>query len=190
MRIMARFVLWLTVFILLTPYSVLPQKSERPASAHSDSDQVLQEILNEMRVLRAELRRTTVNIHRSQVLIERIRAQQDQVARLRRDISDTHDRLDEIKAQAYAKQRALDKLKFFKDLDPEFESEDMKTLTHEVEELGNRHQNLVQRESQLAKDLASAEGDLAELNKRLDQIDWEMSHPAGGSDLQPAKRPQ
>ena len=73
MRIMERFVLCLAVFLLLTPYSVLPQKSERPASTHSDSDQVLQEILNEMRFLRAELRRTTVNIHRSQVLIERIR---------------------------------------------------------------------------------------------------------------------
>jgi hypothetical protein len=187
---MARFVLWLTVLILLTPYGVLPQKSERPASAHPDSDQVLQEILNEMRLLRAELGRTTVNIHRSQVLIERIRAQQDQVVRLRRDVSETHDKLDELKAQAYAKKRALDKVKFFKDLDPEFESEDMKTLTHEVEELDNRQQNLVQRESQLAKDLASAEGELAELNRRLDQIEWEMSRPAEGSDAQPAKRPQ
>jgi hypothetical protein len=179
-----RFVFCLMALIVATAYSVLPQTSERAAPTRPDSGQVLQDILKEVSLLRADLRTQNINNHRSQVLLERIRAQQDLVVRLKHDVSDIHDRLDEVRAQSEKTRLELDHwAAYMKDWpEPDREISDVKRLKQELQGLQGREQSLMQRESRLAGDLGAAETELTDLNMRLDQIDREMSQTAADAE--------
>jgi hypothetical protein len=65
----------------------------------------------------------------------------------------------------------------------------VKAATYEVEELENREQTLAEKETLLASRLSEAEAELADLNRRLDEIDREFSQPGAREDEKPAKRP-
>lgn len=181
-----RFAICITVLILLTPCGVFTQTNNKPAPPPPNSEQILQDLLNEVRLLRAELLRTTGNIHRSQILLDRIRVQQEQVIRLTREVSDIHDKLIEVRGQQLKKKTALDLA--VKQKDAGLRGEDyVNSMAAEVEELEKREQALVERESRFEAELESAKANLSDLNNRLEELEREMAQPASVNEGKPAK---
>jgi len=179
----------LAALIFITSHGAFAQSGGKGSQPSSNSDQELREIVAEIRLLRAEMRRLSVNTHRSQVVLERIKLQQDEIVRVKRDIGEVHDKLDDLRA-AVAKSKTM-----MKSLTRQFEAglkddDAVKAYSAIAEEFENRERALEQRESALMAELELAQGGLAELNTRLDAIEREMAEPAGGQDGKPAQRQQ
>jgi len=68
------------------------------------------------------------------------------------------------------------------------DEEDVKAFTLATEELENREQALLRKEAALATELELAQGTLAELNSKLDEIEREMAQPSADDAGKPAKR--
>jgi hypothetical protein len=188
-RLMIRFIPCLTMLVVLTPGPAFAQTTNKPEPARADSDQLVQAMLIEFRLLRAELRRMSVNAHRSQVVLQRIRLAQEQVVQLRRDLSDIHDKLDEIRPQQPKMRRYIEIKTKHRDAgltDDSF----VKDLREAAEELDNRERALAHKESLLTAELSTEEANLAALNNRLDEIERDMVQPVPGDDGAPAKRQQ
>ena len=98
------------ILLLVAPAGIFGQSNTQRDAAGSDS-QVLQDILRELRLLRADLVRTTVDANRSQVLLERVRSEQEQVLRLTRELATIDSRLSEIRFQQQEHSAALDNIK-------------------------------------------------------------------------------
>ena len=131
--------------------------------------------------------RTSVNNYRSQILLNRIKVEQDQVARLTREMNDIQDKVVATRGQQTKGKGGLEELVKKKDagiVAPEF----VNAMTLELEELGQREEALLNRESRVAAELDSARAKLAELDTRLNEIEREMVAPAAGGDERPPKR--
>jgi len=133
------------------------------------------------------MRRISVNAQRAQVLIDRIRLQQEQVARLRHDISDVQEKLEQVRADQ-ARAKAMIKAAKKQQEAGLRDEEDVKAFTLATEELENREQALLRREAALATELELAQGTLAELDSKLDEIQREMAQPSADDAGKPAKR--
>jgi len=68
------------------------------------------------------------------------------------------------------------------------DEEDVKAFTLAIEEFDNREQALLRKEAALATELELAQGNLAELDSKLDEIEREMAQPAADDKGQPATR--
>jgi hypothetical protein len=155
--------------------------------SQSATDKELREIAGELRLLRTEMRRISVNAQRAQVLIDRIRLQQEQVARVRHDISDVQEKLEQVRSDQ-ARAKAMIKAAKKQQEAGLRDDEDVKAFTLATEELDNREQVLLRREAALATELELAQGTLAELDSRLEDIQREMAQPALDEAGKPAKR--
>src|SRR5690349_9744690 len=94
-----RLPLCVLLLVFLTSIVGFAQATTKPSSATADSDQLLKDILTEVRQMRAEMQRANIYSHRSQVLLERIKVEQDQIVRLTRNVGETRDQLDEVRHQ-------------------------------------------------------------------------------------------
>jgi DNA repair exonuclease SbcCD ATPase subunit len=115
---------------------------------------MVKELLDEVRQLRMDLSRMSVNAYRAHMVIERLRLQQEQVNRLTLELSKVHTQISDLKyARAELKERieALEK-KWETGLIPDSE---VKAAKAAMEELGQREQSLVEREPQLTAELSS-----------------------------------
>jgi chromosome segregation ATPase len=86
----------LVVSFVVMPENVLGQTASTNASRPT-SEQSLEELVREVRQLRATLQRINTAMYKGQVMLERLRLQQDQVARMTRDLADTRENLTEIR---------------------------------------------------------------------------------------------
>src|SRR6476661_7827175 len=92
-----RLALSVPLLIILTSIVAFAQTTTKPSSTSADSDQLLKDILIEVRQMRADLQRSNVYSHRSQVLLERIKVEQDQIARLTREVADARDQIEIVR---------------------------------------------------------------------------------------------
>ena len=170
---MVRSALRVIVFLLFAPYPLFAQSASRLPVTHSDSGQVLGDILKEIHLLRTELLRIAVNNNRSQLLIDRIRVQQEQIVRLDASIGDLQDKIDDLRTQQQRRQSVL--AEAMKRQEAGLTSDrEVKDIKGEIEDLAAREQAASLRQSSVAAELDSARANLADLNKRLDEIDAEM----------------
>ncbi|HKF58811.1 MAG TPA: hypothetical protein VKJ45_25450, partial [Blastocatellia bacterium] len=139
------------------------------------------------RLLRAEMRRISVTAQRAQVMIDRIRLQQEQVVRLGHDIADVRDKLEQVRSDQARAKTMIKAAKREQEAGLRDE-EDVKAFTLATEELENREQALLRKEAALATELELAQGTLAELNSKLDEIEREMAQPSADEAGKPAKR--
>ena len=163
------------------PYlSAFAQSKPAPASAQSDSE-VLREILNEVRLLRAELVRLNVNAQRMQALLDRMKMQQDQAGRLTHELGNTRDELSAIRNKQDRLKEALEaaEKRFAAGVAGDNE---IKALTAELKSLREREQLLMGREPLLSAQLNSTMATLTELNARLDELEREIAAPAPGQE--------
>jgi len=164
--------------------SATAQSQTQPQSA---TDNELREIAGELRLLRAEMRRISVTAQRAQVMIDRIRLQQEQVVRLGHDIADVRDKLEQVRSDQARAKTMIKAAKREQEAGLRDE-EDVKAFTLATEELENREQALLRKEAALATELELAQGTLAELNSKLDEIEREMAQPSADDAGKPAKR--
>ena len=95
--------LFLTAVLFLAEWGAVAQVGNKSNSVSSDSQQVLRDILSEVHLLRVELLRASINIHRSQLVLDRVRTQQEQIIRLTHEISSVQEKLGEIRVQKQRK---------------------------------------------------------------------------------------
>lgn len=142
--------------------------------ARPTSEQSLEELVREMRQLRAMLQRMNVATYKSNVLLERLKLQQQQVSQMSRELYDIRDQLSEIRSHQARLKEAL------RQIEPRVESgtkhpEEVASLKGEIEILTQREQRAVARETQLANDLELERAKLNDLNDRLNALESEMA---------------
>ena len=143
------------------------------AQTASKSDQVVQELLSEVHQLRVAMQQMSVNAYRGQIMVERLRLQQESVGRLSRDLQDVRSGITELTAlEPVAKERAAD-------AEDQFErgvigEPRVKEIRANLVDLKRRLQSLVEREGQLSIELTQERNNLADLNKRLDELEREI----------------
>lgn len=176
------------ILLLVAPAGIFGQSNTQRDAAGSDS-QVLQDILRELRLLRADLVRTTVDANRSQVLLERVRSEQEQVLRLTRELATIDSRLSEIRFQQQEHSAALDNIKGRSEAGLTSE-EEVKKASDQLDDLSSREQALVETQNRLNGELQTSQANLADLNSRLDELDQDMARPArprSGGGKEPTK---
>jgi chromosome segregation ATPase len=165
------------------------QTNSAVPQTQANQERLLRELLDEVRLLRATLQRIESNNFNAQVTLDRLRAQQEQVLRLTREVADIREKIIELRVR----QQTLS-LKI-PELEKEFQA-GLKTktewdhATQELEELRQREQNLAEREKQVSVDLQTARGSLLELNGRLDALERDIRSVTGGEVKTPVRKQQ
>lgn len=162
--------LFLLVLLFASPQKVLAQtNASRPTS-----EQSLQELVSEVRQLRATLQRMNSAMYRGQVMLERLKLQQDQVARLTRELADARENLSEMRAHQIRLNDLVPKVEAGIEKGEKHPSE-LAQLKGELDMLKEREQRLVTREVKLANDLEMERARLNDLNDRLNAFELELA---------------
>jgi predicted nucleic acid-binding Zn-ribbon protein len=159
---------------LFTPQQSYAQSGASAATNKPNQEQIVQEILSEVRQLRVEVQRLKASAYQTQVVIERLRLQQDQVARLTREIGEVREKISETKTRQV-------KLKgMFEETEKQVQSgvisqSELKRISSEIDELKRREERLTEQESQLSAELDAERVKLITLNRRLDELGQEAA---------------
>jgi peptidoglycan hydrolase CwlO-like protein len=176
------------VLVLGSPQTYA-QSDATTRTAQSNQDQVIKELLNEVRQLRMEVRRITTNAYRAQATMERLRLQQEQVNRLTLELSKVQTQIRELRSRRVG----------LKELVPELEKKveagvmpdrELKAVKQDLEDIDKREPELIERESQLTGELNTERANLGELNRRLDEIERELTNITKGEENPPARKNQ
>ena len=149
------------------------QSFAQTSNARPTQEQSLQDLVNEVRQLRAMLQRVNVTVYKTNIVMERLKLQQDLVARQARDVDDVRERLEETRTDIMKLREVLKS----GERNVEVGAGHPDVLTKyklELDEAVQREQRLVMRESRLINELAMARNKLAELNSRLDLLETEI----------------
>lgn len=166
-------------FLLLIALVVALGSFQSAAAQKSDDKDTVQELLTEVRMLRQALQtlqRMSVDTYRSQLLVDRIRVNREDIRRLTTSLSETRDML--TKTQATIPQfierhkmleaRAQVEIDQNKKADLEFEARQVK---EGVERYKSQIEPLKEREQQLAAELNTAKAKVEELESRLESLE-------------------
>lgn len=164
--------LFLVVSFVVTPDKVLGQSSSTNASRPT-SEQSLQELVREVRQLRATLQRINTAMYKGQVLLERFKLQQEQVARMTRELADARETLIEIKAHQTRLNELMTKVEAGIEKGERHPSE-LASIRAELESLKEREPRLLAREVRLVNELEMERARLNELNDRLNLLESEL----------------
>ena|SRR5258708_5592474 len=175
-----RLALCIPFLVLLTSIGAFGQSTIRPSNTNADSDQLLKDILTEVRQMRTEMQRASVYSHRSQVLLERIKVEQDQIARFTREVADARDQIEIVRKQLATKQVEFDQATK-KQSAGLIGPTAFGVINGQLQELQQQEQNLLSREALIGAELDVSKATLADLNKRLDELDREISQPTNDS---------
>jgi uncharacterized phage infection (PIP) family protein YhgE len=157
--------------LLLTANSSSAQAvkpEDRPASEKS-----LSALVDEVRQLRAMLQRVNQTVYKTNIMIERLKFQQEQVARLSRELDNVRENMADMRMQATK----------MKELLPRVEAgiengmkhpDDLAGLKQEIEVITQRELRLAQRETQLMNELSMERSKLMELTERLNTLELEL----------------
>lgn len=160
---------------LIVSFFAVPEKALAQANTpRPTSEQSLQELVREVRQLRATLQRINTAMYKGQVMLERLKFQQEQVARMSRELADTRENLSEIRAAQIRLKEMLSKTESSVDSGAKHPGE-LAGIKAELEHLKDREQRLGTREAQLSNDLELERVKLNELNERLTAFESELS---------------
>lgn len=166
-------ILGIGVFVFFAAHDSLAQTNLSPNAGGSKQDPVVQELLGEVRQLRIALQRISVNAYRGQVLVERLRLQQEQVNRLTQELTSTRNQISEMKSTQLGAKARLDETE--NQQEKGLASASLTSRYKEVlEDLKRREQSLSEREIQVSAQLETERENLTDLNKRLDALEVEM----------------
>ena len=160
-------------FLLLAANTASAQSTNLGGGARPTQEQSLQDLVTEVRQLRAMLQRINVTVYKTNVVMERLKLQQELVARQIRDLDDVREKLGETRVQI-AKLKEVVK-SGERGVEVGTASGDaVANFKLELDEVLQREQRLVMRESQLINELSITRQRLAELNSRLDGLELEI----------------
>ena len=168
---MKRLLVCLSVLIFctlfLTPANSLAQVTT------ATSEQSLQELVKEVRQLRAALQRMNATVYKGQVMLERLKLHQEQVVRIERELRDTRDNLSELRGQEIKTKAMLGRASAGVKA-VSVEETELVSLKAEFKMLNQRQQRAMMRESQLAHELETERNKLNELNNKLNLLEHEL----------------
>ena len=159
---------------LLTPQLCYAQSGATSARNSSNQEQIVQEILSEVRQLRIEVQRLKANAYQTQVVIERLRLQQDHVSRLTSELGEVREKLGETQALQVKMNGTLEETQKQVEAGVISQSE-LKKISGEIEEMKRREERLTEHESQLSAELNAERVKLITLNKQLDELGQETT---------------
>jgi len=161
----------LGVALLLLAFS----SNTRAQSTNTSSKQetASNELINEMRQLRIAVQQLSVNAYRGQVMVERLRLQQEQVNRLSQELSATRNQIGDIRAEQIVFKTRSDEAEKQKEAGLANESQSVK-LKEMLESLKRAEERLIERDGQLSAQLDEERSNLTDLNRRLDALEREM----------------
>jgi myosin heavy subunit len=157
----------ISFFVLLLMTASLFAQT-KPA-ARPTSEQSLQELVTEVRQLRATLQRMNASVYKGQVLLEQVKLQQEQVSRMSRELRDARDALSDMRAQESRIREHLSRVATDVDAGTKDPSEKA-NLKAEFDYVTERRHRLMMRESQLANELEIERAKLNELNDKLNLL--------------------
>jgi len=146
--------------------SVKPE--DRPAS-----EQSLKDLVSEVRQLRAMLQRVNQTVYKTNVVIERLKFQQEQVVRLSREIDNVRENLAEMRMQATKMKEHIGRVETGIERGW-YKPDELAGLKQEMDVITQRELRLAQRETQLMNDLAVERSKLMELSERLNTLELEL----------------
>ena len=165
----------------LVLWSAHSSYAQTPQSASKDPQPVIEELLGEVRQLRIALQHMSVNAYRGQILLERLRLQQEQVGRATRELSSVRNEIGEIKGTLATVKEKLDDAE--KQLDKGvMATTSVSAIRHSFQELKGREEFLNERETQLSIEVDTERTNLNDLNKRLDALEREIVTTSPGDD--------
>jgi len=169
----------LIALCLAVPAQAQAQANNSPEPMPMSERDPVRALLGEVHLLRLAFQRWNLNAHRAQIVVERVRAQQEHVDRLRKDLDELRKQMIELKLE----QSRL--TAFIKDLEDQISREQinlrrleltaqLKRLKLELEQHGQREQAQRDREMHLSGQLQVDEAKLRELNERLDALEKDL----------------
>ena len=166
-----------TLFCIIGLYLFMPQQCYAQSGAtslrnSSNQEQIVREILSEVRQLRIEVQRLKANAYQTQVVIERLRLQQDYVSRLTSELGEVREKISETQARQVKMNGTLEEVQ--KQVEAGMISQrELKKINGEIEESKQLEERLTEQESQLSAELNAERVKLITLNKRLDELGQE-----------------
>lgn len=175
------------IAILVSAPQSYAQSEASPKSAQPNQEQVMRELLSEVRQLRLDVRRIAGNAYRAQTMIERLRLQQGQVNRLTLELSKVRGQISDLKTARVALKEEVAAVQRKYDVGV-LPSSEMNALKARIEGLDQREPDLTTRESQLAGELSVEQANLEKLSTRLDEIERELLTITRSEEDKPGKR--
>jgi hypothetical protein len=156
-------------------------QSNKPAeSVQGDRDQILKQLLAEVRALRLALQRATVSSIRVQMLIERVRVEQGQVDSLSGQLVSVRSQLTKLKAEKVDASRMKD----LEDRLGQSSGDEHATIERTLKEGKSwleskvaEEQQQIEAQADLSMRLQVEQSKLNELNTQLDSLMSEMKAP-------------
>jgi DNA repair exonuclease SbcCD ATPase subunit len=159
------------LLLFLTSETALAQAT---SASRPTSEQSLQELVREVRQLRTTLQRINTAMYKGHVMLERLKLQQEQVARITRELTDARENLSEIRAHQTRLNDLVTKTESGVEAGVKHPGE-LAQLKTELEMLKDREPRLAAREMRLANDLELERARLNELNDRLNALELELT---------------
>lgn len=170
MKLLLVCLLFLFVSFFVAPDNLLAQtKTSQPTS-----EQSLQELVSEVRKLRSTLQRINSAMYKGQVMLERLKWQQEQVFRLSRELADARENLSEIRSQQNRVRDALKSAEAGEETGTRKPDEVADMKAH-LASLNERENRLAMRETQLANDLELERAKVIQLDQRLNALEVELA---------------
>ena len=145
-----------------------------PSASRPTSEQSLQELVKEVRQLRATLQSINAAVYKGQVMLERLRLQQEQVSRISRELTDTRENLSDLRGHQQRLRDMLGRVESGVETGAKHPGE-LASVKTELEMINQRELRLSARETQLANELELERAKLNDLNHRLNALELEMS---------------
>ena len=167
------------ILLLLPPLLSTSIDVRAQGPDQSDKRKLIEALLVELRLLRQTFQRVNLSANRSQILVERIRAQNDKVARLSRAVEDAHEEVADTQvslSQFNERVKSAENL-----LQQESDEKRRPQLDQEVREMKymldlhkQKDQRAREREQRLSEQLRTEQGKLDDLENRLDALERQI----------------
>ena len=144
--------------------------AQSPNPARPTSEQSLADLVSEVRQLRAMLQR----LNKGQVMLERMKLEQEQVASLSRELNNVTDALSENRLQKSKMQDLLPGVQSGVEAGA-INPKELTGLKTEIDLCSQRELMLVERQTRLSADLNSAQARLTVLRERLNALELEIA---------------
>jgi len=155
--------------------------AQAQSTKQPDDNPTIQSLLNEVRLLRKTLQQTGLNAYRSQIILERMRAHNEQVVRLTRMLDDVRNDMEKVQSTI---PRMIEQGKMIESMIDqetdmtkrarlEFDSKETKRMVDDYKLILERHRA---REQQLSGQLRDEQAKLVELENRLDALEREIEN--------------
>lgn len=174
--------LCLGILWFLSPEALQAQSSNRATETTPADQQVLQALLSEVRQLRLTIQRANISVFRAQLMIERLRMQQERVDRLTRQVEENQNELTGTglsRSQLTERSQDLEsQIKTEQDAGRRVQLElQYKELKYIIEQQTDRETQMRARQVQLTTQLQAERARLDEIDSRLEALERELEQP-------------